>query len=108
MKEKTINIATDYSRYPAGRFMDDGPYNGTKFRKKFLVPSLTDYDLVYVNLDGVRGVGSSFLEEAFGGLLRAGVGIDTIERKLKIICADSSILEEVTRYISDEAKKQSK
>ena len=71
----TISVARDFSRFPAGRFPEDGPYNGTKFRDEHLVPALSALEpgaRLVVNFDGVSGFGSSFLEEAFGGLVRAG------------------------------------
>ena len=69
-----LKIAEEYSAYPAGRDEDDGPFNGEKFRKDFLLPRYNralaqGVDLV-VSLDGVKSFGSSFLEEAFGGLVR--------------------------------------
>jgi len=69
----TINIAQQFSSSPAGRFHEDGPFNGALFRENFLVPALNDLkdgDDLIVILDGVSGFGSSFLEEAFGGLVR--------------------------------------
>src|SRR5690348_11610503 len=69
---KTISIAKDFSINPAGRFPQDGPFNGQKFRDEFLTPALANNDVVNVVLDGVSGFGSSFLEEAFGGLIRKG------------------------------------
>ena len=67
---KTISIAKDFSRYPAGRFLSDGEWSGQRFREEHLVPALRDYDQVTVVFEGIAGVGSSFLEEAFGGLIR--------------------------------------
>lgn len=67
---KRIVFAEDFSRYPAGRFPEDGPYNGTTFRQRLLVPALQNFDKVEVIFDGVAGFASSFLEEAFGGLVR--------------------------------------
>ena len=71
VETKTIYIATDFSEYPAGRFVDDGDYNGTTFRKEHLIPALKNYETVCVVFDGVAGFGSSFLEEAFGGLIHS-------------------------------------
>ncbi|MCF1450158.1 DUF4325 domain-containing protein [Agrobacterium vitis] len=66
----------DFSHYPAGRDDDDGPYNGAKFRDAVLIPALRQAlkngEKVVVFLDDVKSYGSSFLEEAFGGLLRVG------------------------------------
>lgn len=70
MNEVEISIAKDFSMYPAGRYYEDGPYSGQKFREEILFPALMAKDKVTVNIDGTRGFGSSFLEEAFGGLVR--------------------------------------
>jgi hypothetical protein len=64
-----INIARDFSRSPVGRFREDGPHSGQAFREDVLVPSLAKGDVVII-LDGTDGYPSSFLEEAFGGLVR--------------------------------------
>lgn len=66
----TISIAQDFSSSPSGRFPEDGPFSGARFRDELLVPALKKNGGVEVILDGVSGFGSSFLEEAFGGLVR--------------------------------------
>jgi len=67
----------DYAAAPGGRYRKDGPYSGEEFRDDILVPRLLDAvtrnEQVVVELDGVSGYGSSFLEEVFGGLVRRGV-----------------------------------
>lgn len=65
-----ISIAKDFSRVPAGRYLEDGDFSGTKFRQDLLAPALRNHEHVKVVFDGVAGLGSSFLEEAFGGLVR--------------------------------------
>ena len=70
MNKVMISIAKDFSQYPAGRYPADGEYNGTTFRKEVLVPALTEDTQVEVTFDDVAGFGSSFLDEAFGGLVR--------------------------------------
>ena len=70
-----INIAKDFSDVPAGRNSEDGEFNGEVFRDKHLKPALEKIakgDKVIVNINDVEGYGSSFLEEAFGGLIRTG------------------------------------
>lgn len=70
---KFINVAKDFSKTPFGRFSSDGPNNGEKFRKDHLVSAFcgSDSEQVLVDFDGIALViGSSFLEEAFGGLVR--------------------------------------
>jgi hypothetical protein len=72
-----IDVAEQFSAHPSGREPKDGPFNGEKFRRELLIPAIKkimekevpDKHLV-VNIDSVRTFGSSFLEEAFGGLYR--------------------------------------
>ncbi len=65
---------SDYVRAPGFRMEEDGPNSGEWFRESVLVPALraaiADRKRLTVELDGVAGYGSSFLEEAFGGLIR--------------------------------------
>ncbi len=61
-----FSIAEDFSRCPAGRKKTDGPHSGEALRE-ILVEKLKDGPLT-VDLSGTLGFGSSFLEEAFGGL----------------------------------------
>lgn len=94
----TIKIAEEFSRYPAGRHMTDGPFSGEYFRKKFLEPALNN-DAVVVVMDGARGYGSSFLEEAFGGLVRLGYAKALLKSKLKIEATNRSLETEIFDYI---------
>lgn len=100
MGERVINIAREFSRYPAGRYKSDGPYSGERFREEFLVPALSaGTDTVVIELDGARGLGSSFLEESFGGLVRNGHSPQELLNRLKLISEDVSLLEEIKSYI---------
>ena len=67
---KRIDICKHFSDVPAGRYKTDGPNSGERFRNDFLLPALHAGKKVEVILDGSEGYGSSFLEEAFGGLVR--------------------------------------
>lgn len=64
-----VSVARDFSVVPGPRYVSQGPWSGEKFRK-LLVERLKKHDLITVDLDGTRGYGSSFLDEAFGGLVR--------------------------------------
>ena len=67
---RTINILNEFSRTPGGRYYTDGPASGQKFREEVLIPALAENDHLTIEMDGTRGYPSSFLEEAFGGLVR--------------------------------------
>ena len=103
----TISIASAFSRVPAGRYRSDGPYSGERFRDDFLVPALKEGQRVVVNFDGARGYGSSFLEEAFGGLIRKSFFTpETLSKKLELVSKeDPTVVEEVLEYINQATKR---
>lgn len=106
---KKIKIATDYSDTPLGRFPEDGRFNGETFRDSILRPALDAHDRVIVDIDDVEGYGSSFLEEAFGGLVRKGYFSSAdLHQKLEIAYKDRDFKlyhDQVWKYI-DEARKE--
>ncbi|MGE5437953.1 MAG: STAS-like domain-containing protein [Syntrophothermus sp.] len=68
-----INIARDFSDTPGARYYTDGPKSGQEFRETMLEKYFEDPSnntIVEIELDGVEGYGTSFLEESFGGLVR--------------------------------------
>lgn len=66
-----INLMKKFSRRPFGRLIKDyGDRSGEAFRENFLVPELNKGNKVHVILDGYNLYGRSFLDEAFGGLVR--------------------------------------
>ncbi|WP_336768689.1 STAS-like domain-containing protein [Pantoea endophytica] len=71
MSIKNISIINDFNKKPYGRYPSDGPGNGEKFRKQYLAPALREFDKVIVDLTGYNRYGRSFIDEAFGGLIRA-------------------------------------
>lgn len=93
----TIVIVSDFHPYPAGRYVDDGPGNGTTFREKFLVPVLQKREHVTIDLDGAPGYPSSFLEEAFGGLVRRGFTKNMIRDALEFKATDRGYQRYVTK-----------
>lgn len=107
MEEIIINIAKDFSMFPAGRYEEDGDFSGTRFRDKILLPkldSLVGSECVVVVFDGVAGFGSSFLEEAFGGLVRKGKTKEFLDKHLKFRTSDGSMNDFIRlaeNYITD-------
>lgn len=104
MQREIIRIAEQFSRFPYGRYPDHGPNNGERFREEYLIPALRDGRELAVDLDGARGLGPSFLEEAFGGLVRAGFSPEQINSLIRVNSEDDpSYLEEIQSYINDAA-----
>ena len=107
VKEITIVIGRDFTRTPIGRYVSDGVLSGEVFREKKLIPALKEFDRVTVDLAGVVGYGSSFLEEAFGGLFSRDSPIDpdVVWQKLRVITTDESKqqdLEDVNEYMREQ------
>lgn len=96
---KTIHLANDFSPTPAGRYRSDGPYSGQAFREDLLVPNLALGE-VEVVMDGGEGYGSSFLEEAFGGLVRVeGMKKSRVHQVLRVKSDDQALIEEIWEYV---------
>lgn len=87
---KMISIAKDFSDVPWGRVPADGEFCGENFREKILLPALKrSREKVVVDLDGLEGLGSSFLEEAFGGLVWNGYfSADELQARLEITTSE--------------------
>jgi hypothetical protein len=104
MKEaqiRNISVAEDFSKFPAGRFYSDGPFSGERFRVEILLPALKAAQVVVVNLNGVSGYGSSFLDEAFGGLVREKILSATeFPSRVNLVSADESYIDEINSYVS--------
>jgi len=97
----TINVGREFSRYPAGRLAKDGPHSGEAFREQWLRPPLARGEEVKIELDDALGYGSSFLEEAFGGLVRGAhkLSREFVLRTIHLITADRALQEEIVSYI---------
>ena len=99
-----INISKDYTNTPGARFKTDGPFSGEDFREKFLeklFEDKNDNSTITIIFDGAVGYGTSFLEEAFGGLVMK-YGKDRCLSRLKFISREESLLiEEVMQYIEE-------
>lgn len=107
---KQISVAEDYTKFPGGRYKKNGPGSGEEFREKFLLGSLRSDEKVVVDLDGTSGYPSSFLEEAFGGLVREGFEAGKIKSMLEIRASDEfrAYKALIYKYIGDaeEARKR--
>jgi hypothetical protein len=93
-----IHLAADFSRYLGGRYRTDGPWSGQQFRDDMLVPRFDEAHAqgakLVIVLEGLAAVPSSFLEEAFGGLLRVreNLSLGDVESTLEITAAEPELL----------------
>ena len=99
---KTIKVS-DFSKCPGGRFKSDGKYSAQEFREKYLEPIFRDEsytEKIMVDLDGVEGYSTAFLEETFGGLVRL-FGEERVLERLNFKCNDEPlIIDEIKKYIN--------
>lgn len=78
-EEIVIHVAEDFYPRPSGRYLKDGQYTGEAFRDRVLIPKLQKIkesgheEPLVVDFSDVTMAGSSFLEEAFGGLVRTNL-----------------------------------
>lgn len=107
-----ISIARDFSLIPGARYPEEGDFSGQDFRTKLLCPALkkaiSQGEKLIVILDGTAGLGTSFLEESFGGLIRNdGFSLEKINRFLELVSVeDPDYLSEIEQYMV-EANAQS-
>lgn len=104
MMPKYINVS-DFSKFPGPRYRDLGEHSGEQFREEVLAPAIKEHGAdIIINLDGVMGYGSSFLEESFGGLIRCGIQAETVLEIVKHLQSedDPSLIVEITEYVKDE------
>lgn len=107
MNDVVIDIAEDFTPFPAGRHREDGRFSGQAFREDLLLEPISTGTNVTVKLDGAMGYGSSFLEEAFGGLVREhGISVDTIKSLITLQTEDQYLREEILEYILEAAQSE--
>lgn len=107
-----LHIAEAFSRFPGPRYKIHGDFSGEVFRDEYLSHALRaaidQNTTLTVVLDDVAGYGSSFLEEAFGGLLRHGFTKDEVDGHLEIVARTPRFQHHALRarsYIEDEAAR---
>jgi hypothetical protein len=96
-----INIANDFSPYPAGRYRKEGDTSGEAFLQDVLLGKLLaaifSQSILEINLDGMNGYPSSFISGSFGKLaneLGKVVGKNDanslLSKHINFICTDSA------------------
>lgn len=105
-----INIAKEYSETPGPRLIIEGDGSGEDFRNKLLKPkfdeAIRNEEVLIVNLDGTYGYGTSFLEEAFGGLARIYNNVEIVNNNIKLISEDNpELIIKIKAYINEALEK---
>lgn len=98
-----INICNDFSDTPGGRYKHEGAYSGEEFRETILLPAYEEIEhtteKLVINFDDCFGFATSFLEEAFGGLVRVHRKMNTFQKYVIISEDDETIPELIKKYI---------
>ena len=104
---RSIVVARDFTRSPGGRTVDDGPYSGERFREELLVPALNEEGDLEIDLRGALTFGSSFLDEAFGGLVRAHRFSPTdLRRRIRIRSDLQTYVTKIWSYVDDAGRHE--
>ena len=97
-------FVTNFSEFPGPRYINLGPDSGELFRKTVLLREIEENNgEIAVVLDGAFGYGSSFLDEAFGGLIRDGVPKEIVLKICDNLVSeeDPSLKLEITQWVRD-------
>ena len=104
-------IARDFSKDPGVRLPDEDAFSGQEFRENCL-HRLVDEAMkkgvkIEMDLDGTSGLGPSFLEEAFGGLIRDGYDYNVV-KDIFIFKSDEIpyYIDDIMRYMKDEYENE--
>ncbi len=106
----TLTIAKDFSPTPGGRYRRQGPNSGQEFLETVLLQKFEeaerDNKILLVDLDGGLGYASSFLEEAFGGLVRLKKSVSAVERVLRFVSKEEPYqTDDIRRYMREALAK---
>lgn len=107
-----LSIAKDFSRTPGGRSIHEGQNSGELFRIEILEPAYLKAkekgETLIIDLDGVISYPPSFLEEAFGGLVRKFKD-KKIKDIIEIRCTDEpNLINEIFKNITEAIKNEKK
>ena len=108
-----IKISKDFTQTPGGRYKEHGAFSGEEFRENILYPkymeACKENKRLEIDLDGCFGFPSSFIEEAFGGLVRKIQNDDIaniIGRFVFISNDEPSLLDEIKEDMKNASKEK--
>ncbi len=95
----------DFSKTPGVRTVEEGDYSGVFYRTKILEPKFREAEekdeIINIYLDGTLAFATSFLEEVFGGLVRA-FGLKNVRKRLRIISNQRPFyIDDINEYMEE-------
>lgn len=102
-----LKISKDFSRTPGPRYRVEGDFSGEEFREQVLrnhvLQAINTGEKLTIDLDGTEGYGTSFLEEAFGGLIREDhLGYNEVVDTLHFISNEEEyLIDDIQSYLYD-------
>lgn len=107
-----LEVKTDFSATPGPRYIVEGDFSGELFRREVLVfkinKAIQDNLKLLVDLDGTAGYGTSFLEEAFGGLIRDdNISYDAITSAIEFKSDEEEyLIEDIQEYLKEASNEK--
>lgn len=105
ISDLTISVVQDFSRTPGARSVEEGKFSGEEFlekvlRRRFEIAMKSGAKL-YIDLDGVAGYATSFLEATFGGLARE-FGSERVLAIIELKSVDEPyLIDEIQQYVRE-------
>ena len=99
MKEMTINISKEFSKYIGGPEKRLGKFSAEEFREQFLNENFEKYDRINIELDGTLGYPIAFLDEAFGSIARK-YGKEMFWEKIRFISRDTYVSDKIAYIVN--------
>lgn len=104
-----IIIVEEFTDTPGGRTIAEGDYSGELFRNTLLIPrykeSVMKKEKLEIYFDGAYGYPPSFLDEAFGGLVKECHEKNILDNIIIISNDDLTIERRIRDYVADAEKE---
>ena len=102
-----LKVSKEFTSTPGPRYRKEGTFSGQQFREDFLLDAIRKAiesdEILVVDLDGTAGYGTSFLEEAFGGLIRENnLELSVIDSHFEIISTEEEyLIDDISEYLKN-------
>lgn len=101
----TIVVAAQFTTTPGPRNQSEGNFSGEVFLEKLLEPKFLEAQRqglkLFIDLDGVEGYATSFLESAFGGLARKYPSYQILKTLEFKSAEEPYLIDEIQEYIRE-------